>query len=327
MKQWLGLFLLLLVLHACTSEPQTRASRIASLPSSSGSPAEVLMVVEDELWEGPLREALLNTFALPVAGLPQEEPLFDLVKLDPSNFSNLLRRSHILLVVGLDSVVRQDINRNVYAFPQVVLKFSAPTVEELARMILAEKEKWRKTLVDFDLSFLRQRFKKQNVGLPKDLRALGYGMMLPKGFEPGLNETNTKIFWNRAMKSDQGIIIHWRPMPDSLAFLGTDVLSLRDSLTKAFIPGEIPGSYMRTEDQVPPVITSAEIGGMFALEARGLWKTEGDFMGGPYLNYTIFDEANQRIITLDGFVFAPEMDKRQLMLELEAILTTFALTK
>lgn len=327
MKQWLSLFSLVLLLQACSSEPQTAASRNATLPSSSGSPAEVLLVVEDKIWNGPVREALLNTFALPVAGLPQEEPLFDLVKLDPANFSNLLRRSHILVVVGLDSVVRKDINRNVYAFPQIVLKFSAPTQEELVRLLLTEKEKWRKTLIDFDLNFVRQKFKKQNVGLPKDLRALGYNMLLPTSFEPGLNETQTKIFWNRAMKSDQGIIIHYRPMPDSLAFLGTDVLALRDSLTQAFIPGEIPGSYMRTEDQVPPVITSTEIGGMFALEARGLWKTEGDFMGGPYLNYTVFDEANQRIITLDGFVFAPEMDKRRLMLELEALLTSFELVK
>ena len=30
------------------------------------------------------------------------------------------------------------------------------------------------------------------------------------------------------------------------------------------------------------------------MEARGLWRMKGDFMGGPYVSHTRLDEKNQR---------------------------------
>jgi hypothetical protein len=49
---------------------------------------------------------------------------------------------------------------------------------------------------------------------------------------------------------------------------------------------------------------------------------ENDFMGGPFLHYTLVDEKNNRVIELDAFVFAPKFDKREYLRELEAIVKT-----
>ena len=43
-------------------------------------------------------------------------------------------------------------------------------------------------------------------------------------------------------------------------------------------------------------------------------------MGGPFLNYAVLDEKNDRYVILEGFAFAPSATKRENMLELEAIL-------
>jgi len=45
-------------------------------------------------------------------------------------------------------------------------------------------------------------------------------------------------------------------------------------------------------------------------------------MAGPFLNYTVIDKANNRLIVVEGFVFAPAVNKRNYMFELEAILKT-----
>jgi hypothetical protein len=45
-------------------------------------------------------------------------------------------------------------------------------------------------------------------------------------------------------------------------------------------------------------------------------------MGGPFLNYAILDEENNRIISLDGYVYYPNNDKRDLLLQLEAMFYT-----
>ena len=43
-------------------------------------------------------------------------------------------------------------------------------------------------------------------------------------------------------------------------------------------------------------------------------------MAGPFLNYIIKDPENNRLLVLEGFIFAPSTNKRDYMFELEAIL-------
>ena len=75
---------------------------------------------------------------------------------------------------------------------------------------------------------------------------------------------------------------------------------------------------------------------LFSME-RGLWDMKGDAMGGPYL-LKVLPMNNGKIVTprsyheqlgridsrivVIGFVYAPEMKKRNLIKQLEAVLTT-----
>jgi hypothetical protein len=43
-------------------------------------------------------------------------------------------------------------------------------------------------------------------------------------------------------------------------------------------------------------------------------------MGGPFMSLTQLDENRNKIITIEGFVFAPAHKKRELMRQMEAIL-------
>ena len=77
-----------------------------------------------------------------------------------------------------------------------------------------------------------------------------------------------------------------------------EIIAHRDSIGKNYFEGTYEGSYMTTEMLIPPSIANTEISGMYALETRGLWRMEGDFMGGPFLSYSIYDEKNDRILPL-----------------------------
>jgi hypothetical protein len=57
----------------------------------------------------------------------------------------------------------------------------------------------------------------------------------------------------------------------------------------------------------------------YAIEVRGLWDLENDFMGGPFISYTFLDEKNNRVVTLDGYIYYPNETKRTHLRELEAI--------
>jgi hypothetical protein len=59
--------------------------------------------------------------------------------------------------------------------------------------------------------------------------------------------------------------------------------------------------------------------GGFASELRGLWRIEGDYMGGPFYSLTAYDERSGELVTVEGYAYAPFFDKREYMREVEAI--------
>lgn len=80
---------------------------------------------------------------------------------------------------------------------------------------------------------------------------------------------------------------------------------------------------MSSEKEFNPYSKEINFNGIYAIETRCLWKVEGDFMGGPFINYTYIDEKNNRVIMLDGYLYSPRKPKRDLLKQLEAILYTY----
>jgi hypothetical protein len=65
--------------------------------------------------------------------------------------------------------------------------------------------------------------------------------------------------------------------------------------------------------------------GKYCGELRGLWEMQGDMMGGPFVSHARLDEKNNRVVVVEGFVFAPETNKRNYIRRIEAALYTLQL--
>jgi len=79
---------------------------------------------------------------------------------------------------------------------------------------------------------------------------------------------------------------------------------------------------MVSYSEYTPVEREINLKGLYAKELRGLWQMEGAFMGGPYLSYSLVDEKNNRVITIDSYVYSPKFDKREYLREMEALALT-----
>ena len=110
----------------------------------------------------------------------------------------------------------------------------------------------------------------------------------------------------------QDLVIYTYPYTDPNTFTYEYLTAKRDSVMRANIPGEVEGSYMGTEwKYARPEMQEITVNGEYAAEIRGLWKMiGGGSMGGPYYSLTRLDEVNQRVVTIEGFVFAPATNKR-----------------
>ena len=57
-----------------------------------------------------------------------------------------------------------------------------------------------------------------------------------------------------------------------------------------------------------------------AIMTQGIWKLKNAYMSGPFINYWIEDKRNNRFLVAEGFVFAPSVEKRAYIFELESMI-------
>jgi hypothetical protein len=91
---------------------------------------------------------------------------------------------------------------------------------------------------------------------------------------------------------------------------------------------ETPGSNLVVNDRDLPILENVkEINGNYTLEIRGIWEMDKDFMGGPFIAYLIPDADNSSYIYIMSFVYAPGMEKKLFLQEMETVINTFDLLR
>ena len=84
---------------------------------------------------------------------------------------------------------------------------------------------------------------------------------------------------------------------------------------------------MSTEMQYKSVLASTKISKYKGQELRGLWEVKKQFMGGPFINFSVVDSINNRILFFDGFVYSPGTEKENYVFEIEAIIKSLKILK
>ena len=150
----------------------------------------------------------------------------------------------------------------------------------------------------------------------------GISLVLPANYKITTQRDN--FFWvKRQIKNyEGGIFIYEVPIsqiPNDSTRVNA-IVSMQDTIGKANVPGRDPETmYMQTEKGFAPSVYETTIDNRYAIESRGLWEMKNFLMGGPYVTYLIADQPNNRYIVIQGFVFAPQIAKRDYMFELETI--------
>jgi len=310
----------LLALGACNSS----GSKERFLPPSTGGINSLMVVMDTELWRGPVGEKIREEFAAQIVGLPQIEPKFSLTQIPPKVFKGTTTHSRSLLYVEQDSTSLAHIKNDAYSKPQKVAVVTGPTEEVLIKNLDSLADRAIKEFKANEIAEAQKRFERS---LSKD-KALeeefGIQLNVPSLYKVGRREN--KFVWMdiQIPKGTMNIIAYempWDYFNNDSTFV-EDIVRMRDSIGKSFIPGPYENTYMITEKAFAPYVFPAEIGGKKAAEVKGVWEIHGYPMAGPFLTYIINDKENDRKMIIEGFTFAPSEAKRDYMFELEAILKT-----
>ena len=314
----------LIFLMACQNGPKKNYK-----PASLGAINTMAVVMDNELWEGPVGDKVREHFAAPVLGLTWDEPLLNLEQMPGSVFTGTTRHRRAVLFVGLDTVSGAQIQNDLYAAPQKVAVIKGTTQEELIASIESASPQIIESFKGMELEESQKRFLRS---LSKETvlsEKFGISLRLPSLYTVGKEEEGFVWIDREIQKGSMNIIVYEMPADsfESDSTFVQDILRMRDSIGRKFIPGpDVPGktTYMGTEKAFAPYVFPAEIGGKKAVEVRGIWEVVNYPMAGPFLTYIINDKAQNRKLVLEGFTFAPATNKRDYMFELEAIMKTIS---
>ena len=317
MNKLISIFCLLLVL-SCNE----KNSNIIYLPASSGNINSISVVADNLLWEDKVGGAIRKVMAAPANGLPTDEPMFSLKQIPTPVFTDFATRSRIILKVEKTDATGIEIKENVYAKPQTVVVVKGKTDQDIINQI---KENEAKIIDAFTKREVSEKLRRINKSLLKDQEmeaALGFTIDIPSAYKITKNQEN--FYWIRKEFSSSktlDLMFYSYPLDGIRKGDSTvvDVINMRNKMVKDGIDGE-DGIIMTTENAYAPSIFEAIIDNKLAYETRGIWKIEGAYMGGPFVNYAIEDKVNNRYLVAEGYVYAPSLDKREYVFELEAII-------
>ncbi len=293
-----------------------------SVTSSSGNINNVSVVLENEKWEGDIGEALRETLAAPVDGLPQEEPIFSLNQMPPEAFSGFVRKNRLFIKIQNGQPADFKTYKDPFATPQRGVLISGMNNQEIVNQINQNAGEIIRLFRNTEIREKQRRMKKSLKDDEKLEEQFGVSLIFPSAYRYAIEEDD--FFWIRKdiPKGMMEIMIYEVPLHviDQDTNVIGNIIKMRDSIGKTYIPGPVEGSYMITEEAYAPYLFSAEVDGKFAYETRGTWEVKNAFMAGPFVNYAVRDEVNNRYVILEGFAFSPATAKRDNMFELEAIL-------
>lgn len=319
---------LLATLVSFTSCNQQKGGSV--LPGITGKLGEIYVIIDKPLWDSEIGDTIRNIFTQPYPMLPQTEPMFKLMSISYSNFSRAFQRHRNLIVVNVvpdQTETKTEVRYDVWATPQITINVSGPNAHDIATT-LYEKQK---TLVAYveqaELDRQSSNAIRYEDGSLREIaeRKFGVRIFIPQGYRSLPTPADADFLWysNRNTYVDQGIFIYTFPFTSDSTFTVKYLVNKRNDFLKKYVPGAVDNSWMITSPVVTPMLEIKNFKGQTYGEMRGLWEVENDFMGGPFISRSYVDNDRQRIVVVEGYVYAARYDKRDYIRRLEGIINTF----
>ncbi len=320
-------------LIACDGDYRSRAQ---------GNTREVFVVMDSTNWNGEAAEAIRNTFGAYQYHMLNPEQNYDLtfrdIHTNPQlerlkgmknvifagvldDSSNVSRTIRGFLDEGVEARVR---NGESFAFPikdqwfkdQYALILTSTSDSELAEKIINSERALTADILQKEL----QRWT-YDVYEKKEQTQFSDSMWVKHGFKVRVQhdyvariDTTDFISFRRNLEiNDRWFWLWWKDNVTDISFLDNDwINATRDSLNQQYMKGSTIQKYITTArtDNLNPVTRGFQKGRLFAYETQGWWDMVNAAMGGPFVNFTYYDPATNRLFMIEYSQFAPSVRKK-----------------
>jgi hypothetical protein len=316
------LSIMLLTLFACSQNEAIKRTPV-------GRPGDLLIVMDDSIKSSQGGQFLQSLMIQPVLSLPQHEELFTIHIIPWRAFNEQKKALRNIVMVQQNNAGNKDTiiyYIDHWASNQSVAVIYSQSGTQLKQVL----EKHEISFINFFLKTERERMIANNKRTPNiELNTLikdQWNISLSVSNAYRKNKCNNSFTW----MSNEGPVYSIGLMIYAFEYTGKNCLAReylihkRDSVLQQNIAGPSAGSYMTTELDFPVISSNLIIDNQPVVELKGLWKVDGDMMGGPFISHAHIDHSKNRIIVTEGYVYSPEKpNKRNLLRQAEAILYTY----
>lgn len=313
---------IIVLLTAVSCRQKSGSSGIKVDNFSTGKAGEMILAIDTNYWSKAAVKAIYEVIQQPQPAINQIEPMFDVIQCSNADYkaSFMRHRNIVQFDYNPDYAGNTfEIARNPITSPQVLIKIRGNQQDSCLALFLAHKDEIVKAMYDNDIARLQNAHRKLNnpVIEKKIKEKFGLSMTIPDGYFVGREEEDFLWLCFRTPKNDRFVMLYKSPRYE---LTKESIVAERDRITKAYIQGAVAGAYPLVANiEGYPMAQNIQIRYHNGVELRGLWETVRDKMGGPFYSFTQISPDSTSCITVDGFVYAPQEQKRDYLREVEAV--------
>jgi hypothetical protein len=314
-----GFLSLLLLNYSCKYDTDTLK------PKVSGQSGEILLVMTQAQWEAPLGDTIRRIFSHDQPGLPQPEPVFSVIHVTPDQFARIFMTHRNIVNIKIDSKYSEagmSMANDRWSVPQLIIDITAPNDTSCINLLTTNGDLLTNKINEAERQRVLINYKKyQEADISRKLKKkYGLDLIIPKGYSLDVDSSDFVWIANETPLTSQGILIYFYPYKSEDAFLPDHLIQKRNEFLKRYVKGPVDNTWMTTENLIPPAYSEFEKDSLYFAKLKGLWKLQNGFMGGPFVSISTVDKKKNRVITLEGYVYAPRNKKRELLRQVESII-------
>lgn len=310
----------------------------------TGKMNEILVVTEKTIWNGAVGDTIRAFFGQDVDGLPQAEPVFDMLNLPPEHFDKNVKNHRNVMEIKISSAVDSAVVEyydSPWAKTQRLIRIKVRNQDEFFKLFNENKRTFMGIYAKAERERLVSIYRRSADQSIYQLFKKKYHILLsaPSGYYVNKDTTGFVWFSSETAQDSKGVMFFTEEYEHESQFNEIVIIERVNEMLEKFIPGPLDGntreidtpkgkqkvkirSFMAIDKEVPYSVIPYKYNGHYAVLLRGLWTVTNDFMAGPFVLNVVLDETAGRVIYMMGYVYKPNEEKRNMMQQVEAVMNT-----
>ncbi|MDR2026614.1 MAG: DUF4837 family protein [Prevotellaceae bacterium] len=299
-------------------------------PGATGKIGELLVIIDNSYWDSEVGDTVRSIFEKPYPGLTSPEKFYTLIPVANSSFLPIMQKHRNILLISISKELTETkltVSHDLWATPQLVLNAIGPDISSVAKILNEKSESMINLYEQAELERQSKNVKEySDTMINRKIRdRFDVDLHVPSGYYTVMrNDAGFMWLETQSNHNSIGVFVYSYPFVDDSTFTLKYLVNKRDSILKEKVHGARDSSWMTTTKLIMPELEIKKFKGLQYGELRGLWELVNDYMGGPFVSRSYIDENKRRIITVEGYVYAPRFDKRDYVRRVLGIINTFS---